>query len=109
MRVEIHITNISSAPKLAASFSEFSLAGVDGIVDVDGARVEVTVPHGTDVTDIAATFTTEADETTVKVGNTEQTSGTTKNDFSEPVVYTLIGPDETTTRSWTVIVTEAAE
>ena len=47
------------------------------------------MPPGTDVTALVATFTTTG--ASVKVGSTVQVSGTTANDFTYPVVYTVTG------------------
>ena len=61
---------------------------IDCIGQVAGANIEVTVPYGTTVTGLKATFTTTT-AGTVTIGTTTQTSGTTANDFTSPVQYTL--------------------
>src|SRR5258708_15561131 len=53
--------------------------------------IAVTSPFGTDVTTLIATFATTGKS--VKVGATVQVSGTTPNDFTNPVVYTVTAAD----------------
>lgn len=82
-----------------------SSAKVDGVIDKIAGTITVEAVKGTDVTSLAATFTA-TDSATVKVGSTPQTSGTTKNDFTSPVVYTLTLDGETKTYTVTVNVAE---
>jgi len=58
------------------------------------------------VRSLAATFTTSADITSIKVGGVDQVSGVTANDFSSPVTYVVTAQDETT-KDWVVTVTVA--
>jgi formylglycine-generating enzyme required for sulfatase activity len=69
---------------------------------ISGTDISVTVPYGTDVTSLVATFTTTG--TSVTVGGTEQESGTTANDFTDPVTYTVTAEDSST-RDYVVAVT----
>ncbi len=64
-------------------------AGVDGTIN--GTTITATVPFGTNVTALVADFVTSG--ASVKVGATEQVSGTTANDFSGPVTYTVTADD----------------
>ncbi|MFB9750364.1 beta strand repeat-containing protein, partial [Paenibacillus hodogayensis] len=94
----------SSAKDLTAfSFAGFSPAAVGTI---NGTNVEVTVPFGTPVTSLIATFTSSP-SSTVTVGVVPQLSGLTPNDFTSPVVYTVTAQDGTT-KNYTVTVTVAA-
>jgi hypothetical protein len=72
---------------------------------ISGTNISVTVPNGTTVTSLVATFTTTG--TSVKIGTTEQTSGTTANDFSSAKTYTVTGADGST-QNYTVTVTVAS-
>jgi outer membrane protein assembly factor BamB len=54
----------------------------------------VTVPNGTNVTALVATFQTTG--ATVKVGSIIQVSGTTPNDFTSPVQYAVTAADGST-------------
>ncbi len=83
----------------------YSLNGVAGTIDQTAKTIAVTMPFGTDVTALIATYTTTG--TTVMVGATVQTSGTTPNNFTGPVIYTVTGADGLTA-TYTVNVTVAS-
>ena len=53
--------------------------------------ISVSVPSGTDVTKLVATFETIG--ASVAVGVTSQVSGATENDFTNPVAYTVTAAD----------------
>ncbi|WP_462281485.1 T9SS type A sorting domain-containing protein [Salinivirga cyanobacteriivorans] len=76
-------------------------------INTQNQTVEVTMPAGTDLTSLVADFTLSTGATAT-VDGTEQVSGTTANDFTNPVVYTVTAEDGTTTQDWTVTVQEAA-
>jgi len=92
----------SVAFKVAAGTSKaitaFSFQGLNpaavGAVDQTAHTIAVTLPFGTDVTQLKATFTTTG--ASVKVGSTTQVSGTTANDFTDPVTYTVTAGDAST-------------
>ena len=67
-------------------------ADVEGTIN--GTGINLTLPYGTNVTGLVATFTTTGQS--VVVGSTVQTSGNTANDFSSPLTYTVIAADGTT-------------
>lgn len=54
---------------------------------ISGMAISVKVPAGTDLTALVATFETADGESTVTVNGTTQVSGTTANNFSDPVDY----------------------
>ena len=64
------------------------------------------LPFQTDVSAYVANFTA-VPLSTVKVGGVAQVSGTTVNDFSEPLQYDVVAEDGVTTRSYTVRVNVA--
>lgn len=74
----------------------------DSIIDAVNHTVAVLVPNGTNVTALVATFTLSANAT-AKVGEVDQESGVTANDFTSPVVYTVTAEDETA-QNWTMFV-----
>jgi hypothetical protein len=76
---------------------------VDG--DINGTSITATVPNGTNVTALVATFTTTG--VSVKVGSVVQVSGTTANNFSATVNYIVTAADNST-QTYTVMVTIAA-
>ena len=82
-----------------------SSADVDGVINKIAGTITVEAVKNTDVTSLAATFTTTG-SATVKVDSTSQTSKTTKNNFTSPVAYTLTLGDETKTYTVTVNVAE---
>jgi lysophospholipase L1-like esterase len=77
---------------------------VTGTINETGKTIAVTMPFGTDVTSLVATFSTSG--ASVRIGAMTQTSGTTVNDFTSPVDYTVVAADGTTA-SYTVTVTVA--
>ncbi len=71
----------------------FASPAATGTIDENAKAIVVTVPFGTNVKALVATFTTTG--ASVKVGTTEQLSGTTVNDFSSPVDYVVTAADGT--------------
>jgi len=83
-------------------------ADVTGVLDYTAGSkaVALTVPYGTTVTALKATFTVNTGATVV-VGSTAQVSGTTANNFTSAVEYTVTGVDGRA-ETWTVTVTVEA-
>src|SRR6185369_9564952 len=98
-------SNDSVAPNSAKAVTAFSLAGATGVIDETAKTIAVSMPNKTDVTALIATFTTTG--ANVNVGAADQTSGTTPNNFTTPVTYTVSAGDSTTT-TYTVTVTVAS-
>jgi len=92
-----------NSAKAITSFSFTSPAAATGTIT--GSAITVTLPWATSVTALVASFTTTG--TSVKVGATVQTSGTTANDFSSPVTYTITAADGST-QNYAVTVTVAS-
>ena len=65
------------------------------------SSITATVPSGTNVTALVATFTTTGDDVTVN--GISQATGTSHQDFTHPVVYRVTALDSST-RDYTVIV-----
>lgn len=82
-------TPSSSSP----AFSQYSLAGVSGIINEASKTIDITLPNGTDVTALVATFATNGSN--VKVGTVVQTSTVTPNNFTAPVSYIVTAADGT--------------
>lgn len=76
----------------------------DADIDSELQTISVDVEHGTTVTALVATFVLSTGATAA-VGVTSQTSGTTENDFTEPVTYIITAQDGTTSEEWVVTVT----
>jgi hypothetical protein len=66
----------------------------DVTATISGTNITATVPSGTDVTALIATFTTTGES--VSISSIVQVSGTTANDFSSVVTYTVTAADSTT-------------
>ena len=90
---------VQNAPK---SITDFSIGSHTGVINEANHTISVTVPKGTDVTNLIATFSQSG--SSVKVGATDQTSGTTPNDFTNPITYTVTAADGNT-QNYTVTVT----
>jgi hypothetical protein len=90
------------------SITEFTFEEISTKTEIDQSAqtIKVTVPYGTDLTKLKATYTASG-FTTVTVGSAQQTSGATENNFTGPVVYTVTA-NNGATRNYTVtlIVTE---
>jgi uncharacterized delta-60 repeat protein len=88
----------------AKAITGFSLNGCFGIINETNKTIAVSMPLGTDLKTLVATFTTTG--VSVKVGSTVLTSGQTVIDFSttNPVTYTVTAADAST-QDYTVTVT----
>ncbi len=96
-------------PSSEKSILDFNLPNQIGDENIDTLNhtVDVTVGSGTDVTDLIADFTL-SDYATANIGGVAQTSGETSNDFTDPVIYTVVAQDSST-QDWTVTVTVSTE
>lgn len=88
------------------SFTATANAALDSDVSADiyGRSITATVPFGTDLTSLVATFTTTGSG--VSLGNADQTSGTTSNNFTNSVSYTVTAADGSS-QNYSVTVTAA--
>lgn len=106
------ITKISSipAPSKDTDILTFTIPGQEGesVISAESHTVNITVPTSTPLDSVIATFTLSTGAT-AKVGDAAQVSGTTPNNFTSPVTYTITAEDTTTTQNWSVTVTEAGE
>jgi hypothetical protein len=85
------------AASSAKAFTSFGIVSpaASGLINETSHTIAVTLPpHGSGVTALTATFA--ATGTAVRVGTVPQVSGTTQNDFTNPVVYTVAAEDGTT-------------
>ena len=86
-------TILSSAKEMLSFTLEDFTPTIAGVIN--DSSIVVTVPGNTDLTQLVATFTNSA-LSTVKIGDTQQISGVTANNFTQPVIYTLIAEDGST-------------
>jgi hypothetical protein len=88
----------------AISLTDGAIAAVAGTIDEVAKTISVTLPAGTPVTALVASFTSTG--VGVAVGTTPQVSGSTANDFTSPVTY-VVKAEDNTTASYVVTVTVA--
>ena len=102
-----YVVLVRVAPASAKALSAFFITNplASGAIDEGAKTVAVTVPYGTDVSSLVATFTTTGQS--VHVGSSAQVSGVTANDFSSPVGYVVTAADGSTA-TYSVTVTVAA-
>jgi hypothetical protein len=91
-----------------ASISDFNISGstkaeFKNKVDSDIDSFVVQMPYGADVAKLKPTYT-KSDFSKVTVGGTEQSSGSTENNFSSPVTYTVTSQNGAVSTSYLVIV-----
>jgi len=101
----VTVTVASNSAKAITAYSFAGYTGALGIINETAKTIAVTVPFGTPLTALVATFATTG--TVVKVGTTVQTSVSTPNNFTGPVAYTVTAGD-TSTVTYTVTVTVAS-
>lgn len=81
------------------SMLSYTLNGTAGVIDDTAGTITVDLPPRTGLTSLVASFSTSG--TSVLSGGTEQKSGETANDFTNPVTYTITAEDGST-RQYTV-------
>jgi hypothetical protein len=99
-----YLAHAYSIPDTAKQMISFMIKDVPGIFD--GNTIHVTLPAGnSDLTALKAEFETSSASAVVTVNGVAQTSGTTKNDFTGPVEYTVTAEDGSF-NVYTVVVVE---
>ncbi len=87
----VNVTIAANPAKEMLTFG-FVTPSVSGVIT--GTNITVSVPNGTNVSSLVAIFTTSG--TGVTVGGTPQISGTTANNFSAMLTYTVTAADLST-------------
>lgn len=100
----VTLTIAPNSAKAITAYAFVGLTGAAGVINEPAKSIAVTVPFGTVVTNLVATFTTSGEA--VKAGILAQTSGITPNNFTVPAVYTVTAADNSTA-AYTVNVTIA--
>jgi len=106
--VTVTVSTVTAKDITAFSFK----AANNGALSVDvngtitGTNIALTVPFGTNITGLVATFTQGG--ASIKIGTSEQISGTTANNFTSGVTYRVTAGDNST-QDYTVTVTLAAD
>ncbi len=84
--IEITSSTTMGIIKKQPEFTSFSINGRQGTIIDD--KISVIVNSDVNLSSLIVTFTTEGSK--VYVGNVEQVSGVTVNDFSEPITYRVV-------------------
>ncbi len=82
-----YTVNVSVAKNSAKEITRYYLSGEKGIIDEGAKTITVNFPASKPLASLVAEFITTG--VSVKVGETEQVSGTTPNDFTQPVTYVV--------------------
>ncbi len=102
--------NVTVAPSTETEIVEFGFGMPpqtdDATIDSENHTIEIEVERGTDVTSLVAEFTL-SDGAMTKIVDVEQMSGTTENDFTTPITYTVVAEDGTTMQDWIITVMQA--
>jgi hypothetical protein len=98
--------SVAAAPRADKAITSFWILKPEasGQIDEDSKTIAVMVPHGTDLSSLVAAFSTTG--ICVSVDDTEQTSGVTINDFTEPLLY-AVSAEDGSTAAYRVSVTPA--
>jgi hypothetical protein len=91
-------------PSTVADILSFKVLGVDG--KINGNNINLDMPNGTNINDIKnviAIFTTSPNAE-VKINETLQESGVTKNDFSNTLTYKLKSEDYNANKEYVVTI-----
>ena len=94
---DVTVTVASTASK---AITAYSLGGISGIIT--GLNISVTMPTGTDVTNLVALFTSTG-QGLPTVAGVKQISGTTSNNFTSSKAY-LVTAQDASTATYTVTV-----
>lgn len=79
--------------------------GFGGEIDnMNDPNINITIPSSPDLSNLIAHFTVSQGVREVKVGNVDQISGQTPNNFYTPVVYSIMAEDSVTIKNWMIIV-----
>lgn len=96
--------NKEDDPSNEAAFLTFSIQNqVSATIDPSVHTINVIMPMGTAPDSLVAIFSTSAGSA-VSINSVAQTSGITVNNFTAPLIYTVVAEDGTTTINWTVSV-----
>lgn len=86
-----------------AKMLTFAIGAATGTIDEEAKTVAITVANGTNVTALASTFTVSPEAVTT-VGAVTQISGTTTNNFTNPVTYRVTSQNESAYSDYVVTV-----
>ncbi len=86
-------------------FTDFSFAEEveEAKIDESSRTIEISVAGVSDLTTLKATFKL-SNGATASIDGIPQSSGVTTSDFTDPVIYTILAEDGSTSQDWTVTV-----
>jgi len=88
-----YTVNVSVHLRTENYITSFTLTGISSEdkvkINNDSGNIDVTMPYGTDISNLKATFTSSLGSL-VKVGDKVQISEETENNFKDTVIYTVI-------------------
>lgn len=105
----LNIDQYAGTDRICSSGTEiitFGFAGIkDSLVQYDSANHSITIEVNkeTDLSTLVSIFEL-SDGASVKIGSTDQVSGITINDFTDPVTYSITAEDDTISQDWTITV-----
>ncbi len=99
-----YVVTVTVAPAPSKTITSFSLSGISSVIS--GQNIYVSVPSGTNVTNLIATYTTTGQS--VAISGVNQVSGQTENNFTNPVTYVVTASDGSTA-NYIVTVTVGAQ
>ena len=100
----VSVTLALNTSKSITTFSFKNYEPYAAAIDDAAGKIVVGLPHNTPVTGLIAQFSTTG--ANVAVGSVSQVSGTTANDFTNPVTYVVVAADGST-KNYVVTVTVA--
>ena len=96
------IINVENAPNSETDILSFSIEGSNATVNSGSQTITMNAPAGSfDIYNALASFTLSPGASAAIAGET-QISGTTYNDFTEVLTFTVTAEDGVTTQDWTI-------
>ena len=96
------IINVENAPNSETDILSFSIEGSNATVNSGSQTITMNAPAGSfDIYNALASFTLSPGALAAIAGET-QISGTTYNDFTEVLTFTVTAEDGVTTQDWTI-------
>ena len=92
--VATYIVTATTASSNSKALTSFSLNSTAGTINESAKTISVIMPSGANLTSLIDTFSTTG--SSVKVGGVDQVSGTTADNFTNPVSYVVTAGDGST-------------
>ncbi|MFO7670824.1 MAG: T9SS type A sorting domain-containing protein [Bacteroidales bacterium] len=102
--VTVDVASLVDTDILTFSFGQPPQTG-EAVINPVTHTVDILVAHGTDLSDLVASFTL-SDGAIARIGGVDQLSGINTNDYTNPVTYTVTASDGETVQNWIITVNE---